>query len=53
LDGGHLMYYLAEILRGKPVSAKVMEIGSRLGLAVVMSTMALALFNDISRLIAG
>jgi regulator of sigma E protease len=53
LDGGHLMYYLAEILRGKPVSAKVMEIGTRFGLAIVMTTMALALFNDISRLIAG
>jgi regulator of sigma E protease len=53
LDGGHLMYYLAEILRGKPVSAKVMEIGTRFGLAIVMTTMVLALFNDIQRLIAG
>ncbi len=53
LDGGHLLYYLLEILRGKPVSEKVMEIGSRLGFAVVITTMALALYNDIYRLLAG
>ena len=53
LDGGHLMYYFAEILRGKPLSGRAMEIGTRFGLAVVMMTMALALFNDIHRLLAG
>jgi regulator of sigma E protease len=53
LDGGHLLYYLLEILRGKPVSERVMEIGSRLGFAVVITTMALALYNDIHRLLAG
>ncbi len=53
LDGGHLLYYLAEILRGKPVSDKVMEIGTRLGIAIVMTTMLLALYNDINRLLAG
>jgi regulator of sigma E protease len=53
LDGGHLLYYLAEILRGKPVSERVMEIGSRLGFAVVITTMALAFYNDIHRLLAG
>lgn len=53
LDGGHLLYYLVEILRGKPVSEKVMEIGSRLGFAVVITTMALAFYNDIHRLLAG
>ncbi|MBL8379123.1 MAG: RIP metalloprotease RseP [Burkholderiales bacterium] len=53
LDGGHLMYYFVEILRGKPVSARVAEFGSRLGLAIVMMTMTLALFNDIHRLLAG
>jgi len=53
LDGGHLLYYLAEILRGKPVSEKVMEIGTRLGLMIVVTTMLLALYNDIHRLLAG
>ena len=53
LDGGHLMYYFAEILQGKPVSQRVMEIGTKFGLAIVMMTMALALFNDIHRLVAG
>ena len=53
LDGGHLLYYLVEILRGKPVSEKVMEIGTRLGLMIVMTTMLLALYNDINRLLAG
>lgn len=53
LDGGHLLYYLVEILRGKPVSEKVMEIGTRLGLMLVMTTMLLALYNDINRLLAG
>lgn len=53
LDGGHLMYYLAEIIRGKPVSERVMEIGIRFGLIVVAVSMVLALYNDINRLLAG
>jgi regulator of sigma E protease len=53
LDGGHLMYYLAEIIRGKPVSEKVMEIGFKFGLIVVAVSMVLALYNDINRLLAG
>jgi regulator of sigma E protease len=50
LDGGHLMYYLAEILKGSPVSDRVLEVGQRIGMAVLAMLMALALFNDISRL---
>lgn len=53
LDGGHLMYYLAEIIRGKPVSERVMEIGFKFGLIVVAVSMVLALYNDINRLLAG
>jgi regulator of sigma E protease len=53
LDGGHLLYYFIEILRGKPVPASVMEIGTRVGLALVVTTMVLALYNDIHRLFAG
>jgi regulator of sigma E protease len=50
LDGGHLMYYLAEILKGSPVSDRVLEVGQRIGMAVLAMLMALALFNDLSRL---
>ncbi|HEX4325206.1 MAG TPA: RIP metalloprotease RseP [Burkholderiales bacterium] len=53
LDGGHLMYYLAEIIRGKPVSERVMEIGFKFGLTIVAISMVLALYNDINRLLAG
>lgn len=49
LDGGHLMYYLAEIIKGSPVSDHVLEVGQRIGMAVLAMLMALALFNDLSR----
>ena len=49
LDGGHLMYYLAEIIKGSPVSDRVLEVGQRIGMAVLALLMALALFNDVSR----
>jgi len=51
LDGGHLMYYLAEIIKGSPVSDRVFEVGQRIGMAVLAMLMALALFNDLSRLL--
>ncbi|NVK22763.1 MAG: RIP metalloprotease RseP [Kangiellaceae bacterium] len=50
LDGGHLMYYLAELVRGKPVSEKIMELGMRVGIILVLTMMAIALFNDINRI---
>jgi regulator of sigma E protease len=50
LDGGHLMYYLAEIFKGSPVSDRVLEVGQRIGMTVLAMLMALALFNDLSRL---
>ena len=53
LDGGHLMYYFLEILKGKPVSEGAMEAGQRIGIAVLMMLMAFALFNDVSRLFYG
>jgi regulator of sigma E protease len=49
LDGGHLLYYLVEILKGSPVSDRVLEVGQRIGMAVLALLMALALFNDLSR----
>ncbi len=53
LDGGHLMYYMVEIIRGRPVSEQVMEIGQKLGFTILGLLMATALFNDINRLITG
>jgi regulator of sigma E protease len=53
LDGGHLMYYVAEVLIGRPVSEMAMEIGQRVGLAILLALMAFALYNDFSRLFSG
>ena len=53
LDGGHLMYYIVEIFKGAPVSDQVMEIGQRVGMAILLLMMAFALFNDVNRLISG
>jgi regulator of sigma E protease len=53
LDGGHLMYYAIEVLKGSPVSERVMEIGQRAGLAVLLFLMAFAFYNDINRLLTG
>ena len=50
LDGGHLLYHFIELLRGKPVSERVQEIGFRIGGVLILSLMAVALFNDIMRL---
>lgn len=52
LDGGHLMYYTVEFLKGSPVSERVMEIGQRIGIALLFTLMAFALFNDINRLLS-
>ncbi|RDH85263.1 MAG: RIP metalloprotease RseP [endosymbiont of Galathealinum brachiosum] len=51
LDGGHLMYYLIEIVKGSPVSQNFEELGQRLGLTLLFLLMSLAIFNDIQRLI--
>jgi regulator of sigma E protease len=50
LDGGHLMFYLLEALRGKPVSEQVQLLGQKIGLSLLLALMALAMFNDLSRL---
>lgn len=51
LDGGHLVYYGLEALRGRPLSERFMEITQKAGLAVIAAMMVLALFNDLTRLI--
>ena len=53
LDGGHLLYYMAELIKGSPVSEKVWEAGQNVGIALLVTLMAFALYNDISRLILG
>lgn len=53
LDGGHLLYYMVEFIKGSPVSEKAMEVGHRIGFALLGILMACALFNDITRLITG
>ena len=53
LDGGHLMYYVAEIVKGSPVSERVMERGQQVGMVLLFSLMAFALYNDINRLFGG
>ena len=53
LDGGHLMYYMAEIIRGRPLPDRAMEIGQQVGIFLLFSLMALAIYNDLHRLITG
>jgi len=49
LDGGHLMYYLIEVIKGSPVSDRIQIMGYKVGLALVMSLMVVATYNDIAR----
>lgn len=51
LDGGHLMYFAFEAVRGKPMSERAQEMGFRVGLALVSMLMIFATYNDIARLI--
>ncbi len=46
LDGGHLLFYGAEVLRGRPLSDKSQEYGFRVGLALVLMLMVFAFYND-------
>ena len=53
LDGGHLLYYSVELVKGSPVSEGLWEAGQKVGIALLVTMMAFALYNDISRLILG
>ena len=53
LDGGHLMYYLAELFKGSPVSDSILEAGQKIGFGILGLLLLFALYNDIHRLIAG
>lgn len=50
LDGGHLMYYIIELFRKKPVSEKTQEFGFKVGALLLIFLTCFALFNDVSRL---
>jgi len=50
LDGGHLLFYLIEAIRGRPLSERAQELGFRIGLAIVVMLMIFATFNDILHL---
>ncbi|CEG07892.1 Metalloprotease MmpA [Afipia felis] len=50
LDGGHLLFYVVEAIRGRPLSERSQEMGFRLGLALVLMLMVFATYNDILHL---
>ncbi len=52
LDGGHLLYYLIEFLKGSPVTERTLAVGQFIGLAMLVGLMGLAFYNDIHRLIS-
>ncbi len=53
LDGGHLMFLVIEMVRRKPLSEKVVMMAQRVGLALLVTLMVFALYNDILRLVTG
>ena len=53
LDGGHLLYYVAELVKGSPVSEQAWEIGQKIGIALLGMLMVFAIYNDINRLVSG
>ncbi len=50
LDGGHLLYYAIELVRGRPVSEQLQMLGLKIGMALLFGLMAVAIFNDLARL---
>jgi len=53
LDGGHLLYFLIEAVRGRPLSEEAQILGQKIGMALLLALMALAFYNDFSRLFGG
>jgi len=50
LDGGHLLFYAVEALRGRPLGERAQEYGFRIGLALVLSLMVFVTWNDLLRI---
>jgi len=51
LDGGHLFYYLIEMIKGSPVSEKTELVGQKIGMALLFGLMSIAIYNDLLRLV--
>jgi regulator of sigma E protease len=51
LDGGHLLFFLIEAIKGSPVSIKVREVAQQIGLFLLIMLMILVFYNDITRVI--
>ena len=49
LDGGHLLYYLIELVMGRPVPERVQALGTQLGICIIVGMMLLAFYNDLAR----
>lgn len=50
LDGGHLLYYFIEVVKGKPLSEKMQIVGIKIGMALIAMIMLFAFYNDLSRI---
>ena len=50
LDGGHLLYYFVELVRGKPLSEKTQLLGLKIGISLILMLMLVAFYNDLLRL---
>ena len=53
LDGGHVVYYLIELFKGRPVTERTMMMGQYVGMALLVTLMSVAFYNDIARLVTG
>jgi regulator of sigma E protease len=53
LDGGHILFLGIEAVRRKPLSERVMMIAQKVGLAILITLMVFAFYNDIMRIITG
>ncbi len=51
LDGGHLLYHMVELVKGSPVSEQTIQLGQRVGMALLLTLMTFAFYNDITRLL--
>ena len=50
LDGGHLLFYLLEVVKGSPMSETAQLVGQKIGIALLLMLMSLAFYNDLVRL---
>jgi regulator of sigma E protease len=53
LDGGHLLFYAIEMIKGSPVSERTEAVAARIGIMLILMLMSLALYNDLARLMGG